>query len=72
MKSQKMKRIVFEILIFYKKYISKGNYCRMIPSCSQYTYEAVEKYGVWKGLWLGLKRVVKCHPWGKSGVDLLQ
>jgi putative membrane protein insertion efficiency factor len=67
-----MKKTVLKILVFYKKYISRGNYCRMIPTCSQYTYEAVEKYGVIKGLWLGLVRTLRCHPWGKRGVDLLK
>lgn len=67
-----MKKAVLKMLIFYKKYLSRGNYCRMIPSCSEYTYQAVEKYGTGKGLWLGFKRVLKCHPWGKSGVDLLE
>jgi putative membrane protein insertion efficiency factor len=67
-----MKKAVLKILVFYKKHISGGSYCRMIPTCSQYTYEAVEKYGAEKGLWLGLVRVLKCHPWGKSGVDLLK
>ena len=67
-----MKKVVLKVLVFYKKYISVGNYCRMIPTCSQYTYEAVEKYGTVKGLWLGTKRTLKCHPWGKSGIDLLE
>lgn len=43
--------------------------CRFIPTCSAYTKEALEKYGLFKGLWLGLKRISKCHPWGKSGYD---
>jgi putative membrane protein insertion efficiency factor len=67
-----MKKLVLRTLIFYKKYISAGNYCRMIPTCSEYAYEAVEKYGATKGLWLGFKRTLKCHPWGKSGIDLLK
>ena len=67
-----MKKIVLKTLVLYKKYISQGNYCRMIPTCSQYTYEAVEKYGVVKGLWLGTLRALRCHPWGKSGIDLLK
>lgn len=66
------KKIVLKILGWYKKYISRGYNCRFVPSCSEYTYEAVEKYGVAKGLVLGLKRVAKCHPWGKSGIDLLK
>jgi putative membrane protein insertion efficiency factor len=43
--------------------------CRFVPTCSAYTKEALEKYGLIKGLWLGIKRISKCHPWGKSGYD---
>lgn len=65
-------KLVLRLLIVYKKYLSTGYSCRMIPSCSEYTYQAVEKYGTIKGLSLGLKRMTKCHPWGKSGIDLLK
>jgi len=44
----------------------------MIPTCSEYTYEAVEKYGVIKGLWFGFLRVLRCRPGGKGGIDLLE
>lgn len=67
-----MKKIVLKILVFYKKYISKGENCRFIPTCSEYSYQAVEKYGVVKGLWLALKRILRCRPGGGSGVDLLK
>ncbi|MFA5532094.1 MAG: membrane protein insertion efficiency factor YidD [Candidatus Shapirobacteria bacterium] len=67
-----MKKIVLKILVFYKKYISKGEHCRFVPTCSEYTYEAVEKYGVIKGLFLGFKRVLRCHPGGGKGIDLLK
>lgn len=46
-----------------------GGYCRFYPSCSQYTYEAVEKYGCFKGGWLGLKRICRCNPWNPGGED---
>ena len=67
-----MKKIVLKILVFYKKYISKGEHCRFVPTCSEYTYEAVEKYGVIKGLFLGFKRVLRCYPGGGKGIDLLK
>ncbi len=63
---------VLKLIKFYKRFVSRGYSCRMIPNCSEYTYEAVEKYGVMKGGWLGLRRVLRCHPWGQSGVDLLK
>ncbi len=43
--------------------------CRFQPTCSQYTYQAVEKYGSLKGLYLGFLRIVRCHPWSKGGYD---
>lgn len=45
------------------------NACRFTPSCSQYATEAIQKYGAIKGLWLGLKRILRCHPWGGHGYD---
>lgn len=48
------------------------NVCRFIPTCSQYSYEAIEKYGAMKGMFLGLKRVARCHPWSKGGHDPVQ
>ena len=43
--------------------------CRYTPTCSQYMIEAVKKYGIFKGGWLGVKRILRCHPWGGSGYD---
>lgn len=43
--------------------------CRYTPTCSQYMVEAVQKHGIFKGVWLGLKRIARCHPWGGSGYD---
>lgn len=61
-----MKKVILFLLVFYKKYISTGSRCRFYPTCSQYTYEKVEKYGVVKGLWMGFKRILKCNPWYKT------
>lgn len=44
-------------------------YCRFNPTCSQYTYRSIEKYGVIKGGWLGLKRIFRCNPWSPGGHD---
>lgn len=43
--------------------------CRYTPTCSQYSVEAIRKYGPAKGLWLAIKRIARCHPWGGSGYD---
>lgn len=66
-----MKKIILFMIKFYQKYISifLGKNCRFIPTCSAYTYEAVERFGVIKGLYLGMKRIVKCHPFNLGGFD---
>lgn len=46
-----------------------GGQCRFFPSCSEYTRQAVEKHGVWKGIHLGGKRLLKCHPFHPGGID---
>ncbi len=46
-----------------------GNNCRFYPTCSQYCIEAMQTHGVLKGLWLGIKRVSRCHPFCEGGVD---
>jgi len=68
-----MKKLVLMLLRLYKKYLSPSNWglktCRFEPSCSQYTYQAIEKYGILKGVRMGLWRVVRCNPWAKGGMD---
>lgn len=46
-----------------------GDCCRFTPSCSEYMIEALQVHGVWKGSWLGLKRILRCHPFGAKGYD---
>ena len=66
-----MRKIVLELIKFYKKFISPflGRRCRFYPSCSDYTFQAIEKYGLIKGLFLGAKRLLKCHPLNPGGID---
>jgi putative membrane protein insertion efficiency factor len=66
-----MKKIALAAIRFYKRYISSllGSNCRYYPTCSQYTYEAIERYGVLKGSWMGIKRIGRCHPFAKGGFD---
>jgi putative membrane protein insertion efficiency factor len=72
---QLLKKILswpFLLLIrFYQYVISPviGPKCRYTPTCSAYAHEAITKHGPWKGLWLSIKRISKCHPWGGHGYD---
>jgi len=75
-----VKKIVLGAIKFYKKteffhlqlfrtLFLSDSICRFSPRCSEYTYQAVEKYGVVKGSILGLKRIIRCHPFAKGGYD---
>jgi putative membrane protein insertion efficiency factor len=59
------------LIVLYQRIISPwiGPKCRYTPTCSQYGIEALKKYGPVKGLWLAIRRVSRCHPWGGSGYD---
>ncbi len=77
-----IKNIVLKLIRVYQKTLSfdhglfsfarthRG--CRFYPSCSQYGYEAIEKYGLPKGAWLTLKRLSRCHPFSAGGLDPLK
>lgn len=66
-----IKKIIISIVKLYRKYISplKKPCCRFTPTCSQYAIEAIEKYGVLKGLYLSVKRILRCNPFCKGGYD---
>jgi hypothetical protein len=66
-----MKYAVLAVIWVYQKTLSPllPTSCRFYPSCSHYSQEAVEKYGVVKGVWLGVKRLGRCRPLGRQGFD---
>lgn len=67
-----LKKFLIGSIIFYRRFISpiKGNnHCRYIPTCSQYALEAIEKYGPFKGAYLSIKRILRCNPFSKGGLD---
>lgn len=72
-----MKKIIINIIIWYQKNISmwlcsKNIRCKYYPTCSEYTKQAIEKYGVIKGIVLGIWRIVRCNPFSKGGYDPLK
>lgn len=68
-----MSKILIKIIEFYQKTPLKAHYsCKFIPTCSEYTKEAICKYGPIKGLFLGLWRIIRCNPFQKSKYDPLK
>ncbi len=77
-----MKKIILKLILQYQKaalfrkkifktlFLSDAA-CRFKPTCSQYSYQAIAKYGILRGSFMGLKRIIKCHPWSKGGHDPL-
>lgn len=66
-----LRRLVLGLIRFYQVAISPWTppACRYTPSCSAYAHEAVARHGVGRGAWLGLRRLLRCHPFGGSGYD---
>jgi putative membrane protein insertion efficiency factor len=66
-----MKICALKIIKLYQKYLSPllGPTCRYHPTCSEYAFQAINKFGVFRGSYLALKRILKCNPWGGSGID---
>ena len=72
-----MKKICIYLIEFYQKNIStflesKNIRCKFYPTCSEYTIQAIEKYGILKGSIIGFKRILKCNPFSKGGYDPLK
>lgn len=81
----KLKIYLINLIKFYQKILSKpilifleyfgllkNNSCVFYPTCSEYTKEAIKKYGILKGIFLGVIRISRCHPWQKNHIDLLK
>ena len=71
-----MKKVFIFLIKGYQKFISPllkqvGVNCKYYPSCSEYMKQAIQKYGCLKGIYLGIKRILRCHPFAKGGYDPL-
>ena len=66
-----MKAALLLLIRFYRAAISPlfPLSCRYVPTCSAYAMEAIEKYGAWRGGWMAVKRILRCHPFHKGGYD---
>lgn len=69
-----LSKLLIYLVRFYQKFISplKGPTCRFYPTCSQYSIEAIRKYGALKGIYLTIRRLLKCHPFHSGGYDPLK
>lgn len=72
-----MKKILIYVINWYQKHISiwltsKQIHCKYYPTCSEYTKQAIDKYGAIKGSFLGIKRILRCNPFSKGGYDPLK
>jgi putative membrane protein insertion efficiency factor len=71
----KLRTCLIKLINFYQKYLSgaqvlfKNSGCVFYPTCSEYTKQAIDKYGSIKGSYLGFKRILRCHPWQKNHMD---
>lgn len=66
-----MRKILILLIDAYRYLISPflGNNCRFYPTCSSYAQEAIERFGPWRGSWLAIRRIGRCHPWHEGGID---
>ena len=74
MKRIKFKGLIIKFIRAYQLIISPylGSNCRFYPTCSNYAMEAIERFGVIKGLKMSTFRLLKCNPWGGSGIDMVK
>jgi putative membrane protein insertion efficiency factor len=65
------RRLAIGAIRAYQRLLSPflGPSCRYLPTCSEYAATAIARHGVWRGSWLGLKRILRCHPWAAGGYD---
>ena len=66
-----MQTVLLKLLRGYKRFVSPllPRACRYYPTCSEYAFGAVQRYGVVRGSWMTLRRLLRCHPWSKGGFD---
>jgi putative membrane protein insertion efficiency factor len=66
-----MARLLLALIRLYRYLLSPfiGQHCRFYPSCSAYAEEAIQVHGAWRGAWLALRRLLRCHPFAPGGVD---
>lgn len=78
-----MKKISLTLIRFYQHYLSLDTgiphrllphvkVCRFTPTCSEYTYQAIKRYGIIAGMYRGVRRILRCHPWNEGGYDPLK
>lgn len=65
------KALIFLINLYQKTPFTSHIKCRFIPTCSEYMKISIERFGIFKGLYLGIKRIIRCHPGGKTGIDMV-
>ena len=66
-----MKKVALGLIRMYQVTISRAlpSSCRYTPTCSEYTAEAITRYGIFKGIWMGTRRILRCNPWHEGGYD---
>lgn len=74
-----MKKIILLLIKAYQKTLSLDHgvlgvilgerWCRFYPSCSEYSYQAIDRFGIMRGIPLSFKRIIRCHPWNQGGID---